>query len=47
MVSGSWSHNGQQSGWLSPLSCNLSVVQHLLKAVNHRKNLHLGGAQES
>ena len=45
MDSGSWSHNGQVLGWMSPLFSNLSAVQHLLWATSQRKKRHFAGAQ--
>jgi hypothetical protein len=46
IVSSSWSQRGHLSGWGSPLLANLSAVQHLLRIANHRKILHLFGAQD-
>lgn len=45
IVSSTWSQSGQHSRCASPLLVRQWVVQHLLLATNHIKNLHLPGAQ--
>jgi len=46
IVSFSWSQRGHLSGWGRPLLANQSAIQHLFRIANHKKNLHLFGAQD-
>jgi hypothetical protein len=44
MDSSTWSQKGQLSGWGIPCRANRSAVQQRLRATNHMKKRHFGGA---